>query len=256
MNDRVPAPRRRRVTSASVSRPVFLAAAFLGVLLLGAGEARAQAIAVDSTSSAAGLQVDTLTWAHTVGAGLNRALYVGVSIRNASAVTSVTYGGTPLTLVGSQWEATGKNNTEIWRMIAPPTGTANIVVTLPQSRRFIAGAVSFFNVNQTTPNDPFVGAEGTSTTPAITVASLLNDVVLDVATANGDSNSLVQDPGQTLRYANNTGNNGNEVRGGASTKPGAASVAMSWTLGALKPWSIGAISIHPVTFPVLNISKT
>ena len=76
------------MTSASVSRPVFLAAAFLGVLLLGAGEARAQAIAVDSTSSAAGLQVDTLTWSHTVGAGSNRVLYVGVSIRNATTVTS------------------------------------------------------------------------------------------------------------------------------------------------------------------------
>src|SRR5258708_6597863 len=65
----------------------------------------AQGIAFDTASSAntGTATASSLTWSHTVGAaGTNRILIVGVSIRNNSSqtVSSVTYGGTALTLVG------------------------------------------------------------------------------------------------------------------------------------------------------------
>ena len=51
--------------------------------------------------------------------------------------------------------------------------------------------------------------------------------------------------GQTSIYNVNAGG---EINGGAaSTKPGAASVTMGWTLSAAHEWAIGAVSIKPVS---------
>jgi uncharacterized repeat protein (TIGR01451 family) len=82
--------------------------------------------------------------------------------------------------------------------------------------------------------------------------------VLDTVSTNGDANTLTANAGQTERWDLFSGTGDlNNVRGGGSTEPGAASVTMSWTLGASKVWAIGAVAIKPaVSPPNVNLVKS
>jgi hypothetical protein len=88
---------------------------------------------------------------------------------------------------------------------------------------------------------------GTSTTASVVVSSAAGEVVIDAVAANGDAVSLTAAGGQSVLWNTGTGTAGGNVRGGSSTKPGAASVTMVWTLAASKPWAIGAISLKPAS---------
>lgn len=236
----------------------ILAGLALLILLSGFQAVQAQ-IAVDNTSVGVGpgSNVNSLTWSHTVGSGSNRVLIVGVSLRDANvSVSNITYGGTGLTFIGSSNEAGLDVRIEMWRLIAPATGTANIVVTLSAAKRIVGGATSFTGVNQTTPNGAFNSAQGNSTpTPVVTVSSVSGAVVIDTVAAMANTNSLIVNAGQDLRWSGSTSNGNNDVRGGGSTKPGAATVTMSWTLSSAKPWAIGAISLNPI-IPEIALAKS
>jgi uncharacterized repeat protein (TIGR01451 family) len=224
--------------------------------------ARAQGIAVDSVSTGAGpnSQVSSLTWTHTVGAGANRILIVGLSLRDGNvAATGVTYGGQALTRVGFINSVGNQNRTEMWRLIAPPVGTASVAVTLNQSKQIVGGSISLTGVDQTTPLGTFVSATAQSTTASVAVASATGELVLDTMTANGDANStgIAAGSGQAEQWNIFSGaGNASSARGGGSTKPGAASVTMSWTLGVSKPWSIGAVALKPVSAPNVVLTKS
>ncbi|HKB08602.1 MAG TPA: DUF11 domain-containing protein, partial [Candidatus Polarisedimenticolia bacterium] len=227
----------------------------VGTLFLGTGEAAAQAITFDSASNTVGLNVNSLTWAHTVGSGNDRILVVGVSIRGNATATGVTYGGQALTFAGGVSNG-GSNRAEIWTLLAPPTGTANVVVSLSAPVHVVGGASSFSNVDQTTPYGAFTSTTGNTSPISLAVTSAVGEVVIDTVVTNGDVASLAAGASQTERWNNFTGGNASNARGAGSTQAGAASVTMSWTMGAPKAYSIGAISLKPVPPPVLNISKT
>jgi len=213
----------------------------LTLLRAGAGQA---AIALDSVSTASGSTVSTLTWSHTVGSGSNRVLMVGTSLRDGNkTVTTVTYGGTPLTRRGFQNGAGNANRVEIWSLIAPSSGTANVVVSLSGTIDVVGGAISFSGVDQATPFGTFVSAQGTSTAPSVTATSAAGEVVLDTLATDGDAASATVGAGQTEQWNLATGVAGGNVIGAGSTEPGASSVVMSWTLGVSKQWSIGALPL-------------
>lgn len=121
-------------------------------------------IAVDNSSSALGRDVPSLSWSHTVGAGQNHILIVGVSFRDASTDTlnSVTYGGAPLTYIGGITDTgEGKNRVEMWKLVPPAVGTNTIQLTFSGNVRVVGGAVSFTGVDQTTSHGAFTPATGT-----------------------------------------------------------------------------------------------
>jgi len=214
------------------------------------------AVAVDSTSHTFANSA-THTWSHTVGAGSNRVLVVGVSNRDGTrTVSTVTYGGVALTRIGLQNGAGTANRVELWRLIAPATGTANIIVTLSGSTETVAGAVSYTGVDQTTPFGTFASASGTSTAPSVAVTSASGEVVMDVVAANGDSDGATVGTGQTQRWNDFTGTGGGDIHGAGSTEPGAASVTMAWTLVASKAWAIGAVPVKPATCPTPTSTPT
>src|SRR5207249_2108606 len=70
------------------------------------------------------------------------------------------------------------------------TGAADIVVTLSEAKRIVAGAVSFFNVDQTTPHGLFASAAGPGSTAWVKVASATGEIVINAVTANGDAGPL------------------------------------------------------------------
>jgi hypothetical protein len=210
-------------------------------------------IAVDSAASANGgnANVSTLTWSQTVANGTNRILIVGISLIGVNPIASVTYGGVPLTLIGAVNRGT-TNRTEMWSLLAPPVGTANVVVTMSVAGRVAGGSTSFTGVDQTTPLNTFASANGQSTTPAVNVPSAAGQLVVDTVTGPGDATPLTPGAGQTQRWQTTAGGGSNPLSGG-STKAGAAgTVPMTWTMGN-HPWSIAAVSLIPAATTAVKL---
>jgi len=204
-------------------------------------------ICFDAASSSTPASASSFTWSHTVGTGANRILIVGVSIRNSSSqtVTGVTYAGTPLTNIGVKANSTVVR-IEMWRLVNPPSGTANVVVTLSAAAKAVCGATSWTGVNQTTPLGTFVSATGSTNTPTVNATSATNEVVHDTVAAQGTVTATVG-AGQTQRWnaVTSGGLTSSNVRGAGSSEPGAATVTMSYSLSASASWAIGAVPLKP-----------
>jgi hypothetical protein len=205
-------------------------------------------ITLDSVTSAAGPNgnVTSLTFAHTVGSGLNRILFVGVHTRDGNTdVRRVTFGGALLARVSAVVAAGGQNRTELWQLLNPPVGSGDIVITLSHAKNIAGGAVSFFGVDQLTPHGTVASATGNSSSASVAVPAIAGDVVLDIVSANGEAISLTTAADQTQLYSTGTGTKGGNVRGGGSMRAAAGTVTMSWRLGAAKPWEILATALKP-----------
>lgn len=123
----------------------------------------------------------TLSWSHTVGSGNSRILVVGIAVQRSNVpVTSVTYGGQPLTrqVIDSVFPIV-----EIWTRVSPLVGPATIVVTHPADA-IVGGSVSFSGVDQSTP----VRATGHTRgfpNPSLSVSVTSSGCVPDLVAAGG-----------------------------------------------------------------------
>jgi uncharacterized repeat protein (TIGR01451 family) len=215
------------------------------------------AIAFDQATSTTG-NTASLSWSHTVGIGTNRILVVGVSIRNAGrTVSNITYAGLNLTRLGFQNSGGNTVRMEMWYLIGPPQGTANVTVTLSANASVVAGGASYFGVDPITPFGTFTSATATSTTASTTVTSATGEIVMDVVAAQGTSWFLTIGGSQTAQWNAGTGTAPGDVRGASSRESGALSVTMSWTLLVSRPWAIGAAPLKPVPDPdlILTLSQ-
>jgi hypothetical protein len=205
-----------------------------------------------TNTSANTISATSLTWAHTVASGNNRVLFVQLAIDGLGAsVSSVTYGGVALTQVG---RATGNHAVEIWRLVNPAVGTANVVASFGATTAAAGGAATFNGVNQTTPTGTFAGAAGNGKTSSIVVTSTTNDVVIDVVNWAANPAGYTAGAGQTQQW---TQTNATQ-QGVSTTKAGASSVTMSSTVSKSAQWEAGAVSIRaaPNNAPVLDASKS
>lgn len=100
----------------------------------------------------------SLTVSHTVSANPNRVLIIFAAYSAASdagVTLSCTYGGTAMTTLRTGTDAVrhsgdGTNGfIQMFIMIAPPTGTANVVLTASASGDLALGAMSFSDARQT-----------------------------------------------------------------------------------------------------------
>ena len=226
--------------------PAALAALGLAVFLLASTGAARAAVAVDASSSAKKNPVGTLSWTHTVGAGSNRLLIVGVvSDGTTSLPSSVTWNGTALTLIGTVQKATfgdsDKNaKLSVWYQLAPAFGTHTIAVTLASGSAMVAGATSFTGVDQTTPYAGFTTATGTSSTSSLTEPAG-SGVFLDFIGVYGGGQSVTP-VSQTLRWSQATGSDDNDSIGASSSKTTAGTT--SWTLGSSSGWAAAGLWIN------------
>ena len=126
----------------------------------------------------------TLTFSHTVAAGSDLVIYVGVSNTGGTAPSGVTYDGDALTKVGEQ--AVGSTViASIWRkVLGTSSGIANVIVTIGGAQDIVAGAVSTSNVDQSTPEGTFVSDSGAATTRAAAV-------VVDDPFVAADGNAMI-----------------------------------------------------------------
>ena len=142
------------------------------------------AVAVDNTSTGVGTGTNNVTFSHTTTTATgDRLMLVGVSMdaNGGETVNSVTYGAQSLTLVGSRVGGSAPVRIEIWQLINPNAGTANVVVNLSGNADGVSvGATTFTGVDQTTPLGTFVSAIGTSNAPTVNVSSAAGELVYDV----------------------------------------------------------------------------
>ena len=214
------------------------------------------AISSNGTSTSAQTSGATsLTWSHTVANGTNRALFVELSIDQVGAtVSSVTYGGVAMTRVG---RTAGNHAVEIWRLVNPTVGTANVVVNFSATTAAAGGATTYNGVSQTTPTGTYAGASGTGTTMSVVASSAAGDLVIDSERWDNNPSGYTVGSGQTQQWTQTQFSG----RGVATTEAGAASVTMSSSVSSFQQWEIGAVSIRAYSnsAPVLadtNLSMT
>jgi prepilin-type N-terminal cleavage/methylation domain-containing protein len=224
---------------------------------VGAGEQQAGGIGVDAVSSGTtAADTDTsMTVAHTTASGSDRLMLVGISYNNDGyeTVTGVTYNTVPLTLVGTA--ARDDDATiYIYRLVAPDTGTHDVVITFSSAldHGAVAGVMTFTGVEQTTPLGTFASAFGDGNA-SVTVSSAADELVFSVVSAEY-ATSLTPSGTQTERWNLNT--DGNSTRGAGGTEAGAATVTHSWaTTASGDHYAIGGVSIKPAA-PTVDCTGT
>lgn len=207
-------------------------------------------IQFDATSNSGYQSSSGFSFSHTCS-GNNRYLIVGISMLSVAgaSVSSITYAGNAMTLLGTAVSVSGTVRTELWGQIAPNTGGNSIAVTLSTSVAWVGGGISLTNVHQTSPTEGFASATATNVGAAdaavdVTTAADYDWVIDTVAT---DDTAITVGAGQTSRW-NVTGALGSGAGSHEGFKSPAGAVTMSWSaVGALATWTIGAIAIRPVT---------
>jgi hypothetical protein len=213
-------------------------------------------IAIDTTSSAATASggSSNLTFAHTVNSVGDPILIVDIAVAHGGGsdpVTSVTYGGQSLTLAASA-NTPNTQSADIWYLLGPTVGTANVTINLSSSSNVVASATDYFGVNQATPFGLSATATGTAgSSPSVTVVSLLGQVVVDSLAVQGNSLSIAPSAsGETQLWSQATGTTASDVLGGGSSAPGGLLTTMSWTETANHNWALAAIPLLADVLPV------
>lgn len=194
----------------------------------------------DAAASGSVASATSLTFAHTC-TGADRLLLVTAANAIIADVSGVTYGGVAMTYVADILRG-DTIRIHLFRLIAPATGANDVIITLVSgATAIVGGSQSFTGAHQTTPLGTPATASGYDTAPSIAVSSATGELVAD-AVGTEPNNAPTVGAGQTERW--NLGV-GTTVRAAGSTEPGAASVTMSWTLGATQRWVIIGVSIKP-----------
>jgi hypothetical protein len=191
----------------------------------------------------------TVSFSHTTGSGLNRALVVIVSTANnvfARTVDSITYDGESLTRLTR--ETASYTTAEIWYLVDPPTGTYDVVVTYPTNWSSYMygstiGATTWLGVDQASPFGTPETLSSTGGTKSIDVSTIEGQVVIDVwAQHSGNTNTV--GAGQTAFWNGRTFSTSFSV--GSSYKDADdITTNMYWTAGSGLTFAMVAAPLKP-----------
>jgi hypothetical protein len=199
----------------------------------------------NATVSAYQASMGSYTFTHRVGeGGANRCLVVGVSIFATGTVSSVTYNGVGLTFVRA--DSNGVYRSEVWRLVAPATGSNTVEVTLSLSLTSISSAESYTGVDQSSPVDTSNGNNGVGTTASASVTTLTSkDRVFANLAAQATSGAMAN-TGEAPR-STNAGALGTSAASDEGAIDTAGSVTMGYAgLGALDSWALTLVALKPV----------
>lgn len=198
-------------------------------------------ISFDTASSASGTA--DLTFSHTVGAGPNKMLVVGATAESSASsaavdncrAINVTYDGVELTRADEyNFDDSGADAcASIWYLINPPEGTADIFVdyagTVSESN---AGAISLFNVSQTSPENTTTNFSTGNPTliTTITTTNTQGAWLVDAVISGNSGAFATTETNQTERWDIGTSTS----QGASSTKlvPSPGTSTMGWTQSA------------------------
>lgn len=195
------------------------------------------AIAFDAFTDITTTTGTSLTYSHTTS-GSDRGLVV-MSISGGSAINtnSVTYNSVSMTDCGSNISDESSRKYYLWTLIAPATGSNNVVVTMASSTFIRSTAASYTGVNQTTLVDGVnTGSSLTGTTPSINVTSTVADT-WGVAAIRNDSGNISSGTNLSPRGAANSiayaDSNGSLGTAGTETLGVTTVGGNTWILGLL-----------------------
>ena len=186
------------------------------------------AVAVDGVY---GSYAPSSSIATTVASNADRCLYIYLC--TGSDPTGVARDGQSFTQIKA-FDA----YTSLWRLVAPNTGTSNIVVTGGDSV-YSAEVFSLYGVDQTTPErgTPTYthDVSNTSSSVTATLTTVAGDMCCDGGVHGGGNPSLTIGAGQTLV---DNGSDGDYRYVGSYEAASGTSTVMSWSNGAtLADWS-------------------
>jgi len=138
----------------------------------------------DNSSVAEQVISDSITLSHTVGIFQDRLLIVGTTVRGAVTVTAMTYGGEAMTKLTHQ-QLGSDGRTEMWYMVNPPIGTADIVATFSASQNVSMIASSYFNVDSLYNEDG--ESESDVSTTSLTMSNENGEAIISVIGSQGYS---------------------------------------------------------------------
>ena len=199
----------------------------------------------NATSSGFQTSASSYSFSHRVGTGgTNLCLIVAVKLLGTGTVSSITYNSVGLSFVRS--DAQGVYRTEIWRLVAPATGTNTVAVTLSGVTNSNADAESYTGVDQTSPIDANNGSNGTGATASASVTTLTTQDRVVGALSAATITTVTNTGGQSSRVlaSGATGSSATADKGLIDTP---ASTTLSWTgLGVTDAWAVSLAALKPV----------
>lgn len=220
------------------------------------------ALGVDSTGSTTNITNQIIGGTTTLSFTANSAtcLVVAISTWNnggtGTGCTTVLYGIQPMALISGSTSSNTDFYTEIWSLLAPTTGTANIVATVSgKTDKLGLAAISFTGGNTTTAIDVQNTATGTSATVTANVTTTANSEYLVDAVSHLSANTATSGTG-TIIY------NDGAVGTGMATQYGTAATAgtnsLSWTYpDPGDKWAYSVVAVKATgSVPTINRSST
>lgn len=198
----------------------------------------------------------SLTVSHTVANQANRYLAGLSSQRLGQSLTGVTYNGDALTSRANAGGGAGDfTRAQLYDMVAPDVGTANIVFSYSGNTAAVGGAISAYGVDQTNPRTDTDAAHANDDTPTITLTSAAGELVItNVSWSKGASNESAGantvDATWTEAWNDVTATGGAGQRGGAAAYiAGAASVTRTDAIeaGGSPDWAMVGVSLAAAT---------
>jgi hypothetical protein len=178
--------------------------------------------------------------------GTNRLLIVTVACDSGDKdIGSVTVGGQNLTQIQNFQHPSAKPRIAAYYLINPAVGANNVTVTLANgdSDKCAVAGMSFSGVDLSNPVSAVTTSSGSNSSPGISVASQAGDMVVSAmaSIASDVPPSIPTDQ----RYLVEMGGNGNSDHyTTASTREGAPSVGMNWSLKEGKEWVVLGFNIN------------
>jgi hypothetical protein len=188
------------------------------------------------------------TFAFTMGSVSDGILLVWTSCDAAGDADGVTYNGVAMTDSGIGFA--NNYSSTLWYMLSPPSGAHNVVVnTTTVDDDCGAIAISFSGVNQSDPFGASNGANGSSTTPSVTVNSVAADsMVVDFVNFTGAGDrTFTAGASQTKRQDLACGSGAGDYDCATSHEGpvSAGNITMSYTVSGLSAsWDIVAAELN------------
>ena len=207
--------------------------------------------AVVAFASASSAGTDGLSYTFSVPAGNDRLLLVSAQTGSTcpptgATISTVTYGGAPLTRVAAVFgvpNCATDTRTEVWELIAPPVGSATVRVTLSQTEPTLHSiAIAVAGVDPTNPVSGQGSNSGSDVTSSVTVASAPSDLVVSFV---GQGSYIDSPTTGTLIVLDNVSSSTSLDNTAASQLPGATSVAASWQFGSSDNWQEVVVALRP-----------
>lgn len=204
------------------------------------------AIAYDTNTAPARTIGTSHTFSHTCSGSDRLLVVMGQDTSGGtSTVTGVTYNGVAMTKIAGAQVPSDRQIT-MWYLVAPATGTNDVVVTSSTSQNLRFHSISYTGVDQTTPTDGSNTNTSSGTSISTTITTTVDNCwMVMFAKDNSGGKTYTTSTGDTIRENTDAAGHVSADTGGAITPAGSNTMTLDAGVSVNK----GAIgmAISPAT---------